>query len=428
MSNSFLDTIILAQKQGKTRGIPSICSAQSWVLRAALRTKYPHLLIEATCNQVNQFGGYTGMTPAKFVAYIQQLAREQGYPLAQITLGGDHLGPNVWQHEPAAKAMAKAEQLVHDYVAAGFSKIHLDCSMKLGDDGDGPLDGEIIARRTARLAQMAEKTAANMGRQQQLRYVIGSEVPVPGGATEHEEGVAVTAVPDVEQTIAETREAFRQAGLDTAWERVIAVVVQPGVEFGDDFVLTYDPTDAQELSLYIETQPLVYEAHSTDYQPPAALRNLVQDHFTILKVGPGLTFALREAIFALALMEKELLPTAEQSYIMETLDEVMVARPQHWQKYYHGDEREVAFKRKYSFSDRIRYYWPEPAVQQALQKLLQNLHRTPIPRSLLSQFLPQQFHKVQAGLLPITPHALIYDKIQEVLTAYAWATGMEAGV
>ena len=49
-------------------------------------------------------------------------------------LGGDHLGPYVWRAEPADEAMAKARDLVRDYVAAGYTKIHLDASMRLGGD------------------------------------------------------------------------------------------------------------------------------------------------------------------------------------------------------------------------------------------------------------------------------------------------------
>lgn len=69
----------------------------------------------------------------------------------------------------------------------------------------------------------------------------------------------------------------------------------------------YHREEAQTLSRFIEAQPgLVYEAHSTDYQSREALRALVEDHFAILKVGPALTFAFREAVFALAAIEEVL--------------------------------------------------------------------------------------------------------------------------
>ena len=414
----YLDEILSAQKRGAGRGIFSVCSAHPYVIRQTLKvcqTFKASPLIEATCNQVNQFGGYTGMKPADFVDYVRGIAEQNNYPFENILLGGDHLGPSVWQDEPAEIAMQKAAALVHDYVEAGFVKIHLDCSMRLEDDPAGVLDVEVSAQRAARLAGIAEGVG-----QGKLRYVIGTEVPVPGGATEHEEGVAVTKVADARQTIEVTREAFCRAGLESAWERVIAVVVQPGVEFGDDFVLPYRPEAAKELACFIETQPLVYEAHSTDYQTRQALRNLVKDHFAILKVGPGLTFAFREAVFALAMMENELLPAHERSNIISLLDEVMLERPEHWAKYYHGDEREKAFKRKYSLSDRIRYYWTDAAIRRAFEKMMLNLDRNPLPAALLRQYVPDVY-ATNAKACSFKPEQILLTKIQSVLEDYAHA-------
>jgi D-tagatose-1,6-bisphosphate aldolase subunit GatZ/KbaZ len=424
MNNSgthIFDALIDAQKCGEPQGIPSICSAHPWVLKAAMqhaaRTGTP-LLVEATCNQVNQFGGYTGMTPAVFHRYVERIAAENSFPVGRILLGGDHLGPSAWQDEPAGQAMQKSAEMLRDYVRAGFVKLHLDASMKLAGDGDGPLAPEISAGRAAALASAAE--AARGLDAPAPRYVIGTEVPVPGGAKEHEDGVAVTTVDSVRQTIEVTRQAFYRQGLEAAWERVIAVVVQPGVEFGDDFVLEYQPEAAHELSRFIESLPgLVYEAHSTDYQSRAALRRLVRDHFAILKVGPGLTFAFREAIFALAAIEDAMFPASECSNIVAILDRAMVARPEYWHKYYHGTAEQQSFARKYSLSDRIRYYWPMPEVQGALGRLLANLSLKPIPYPLLSQYLPAQYMRLGCGVLQSTPQAILLDKVTAVLEDYA---------
>jgi D-tagatose-1,6-bisphosphate aldolase subunit GatZ/KbaZ len=430
----YLDEIISAQKHGEARGITSICSAHPWVLKAAMQKETLRdseslrvKLIESTCNQVNQFGGYTGMTPADFLRYVRGIAEENNFPVENIILGGDHLGPSVWQNEPAESAMQKSMVMVSDYVGAGFLKIHLDCSMRLGDDPAGALDVEVSAKRAAGLAKVAElSVGAGLVPARLPRYVIGTEVPTPGGAQEHEETVSVTKVKDVEQTIQVTREAFYRIGLQSAWERVIGVVVQPGVEFGDDFVLEYQSDKAKELSRFIESQPMVYEAHSTDYQTRDALKNLVRDHFVILKVGPGLTFAFREAIFALAMTEDELFPKDARSNIIRALDDVMVQHPEHWQKYYRGSEEEQAFKRKYSFSDRLRYYWPHPQVGAALEKLLRNLYEKPLPLSLpaqLGQFSPLQYERVRRGEIAWTPEAVIMDYIQTVLRDYEAACG-----
>jgi D-tagatose-1,6-bisphosphate aldolase subunit GatZ/KbaZ len=417
---NYLDFILAAQKIGEPRGIVSVCSAHPWVLKAAMRQMAGgYLLVEATCNQVNQFGGYTGMTPTGFVSYVQGIAAENELPLTKLILGGDHLGPNVWQNETAKGAMQKSLDMVRAYAQAGFTKIHLDASMKLADDVPGALAPEISAQRAAQMAKAAEDAAPDAS---QLRYIIGTEVPVPGGAHAHEESVSVTKAEDARQTIAVTREAFLKAGLSSAWERVMGVVVQPGVEFGDDFVLEYKPEAARELSAFIESEPhLIYEAHSTDYQIRDALRNLVRDHFAILKVGPALTFAFREAVFALANIEKEMFSAEVCSNVPQTLNEAAMRRPEYWKKYYHGNSEEQAFKRKYSLSDRIRYYWTDAEVQSALAHLLRNFGVRPIPLTLISQYLPNQYNPIRAGELRNSADSILLARVQNVLADYQFA-------
>jgi D-tagatose-1,6-bisphosphate aldolase subunit GatZ/KbaZ len=428
MSIEALDDLIRKQKRGEIRGIPSICSAHPTVLQAAMRravqTKTP-LLIEATCNQVNQFGGYTGMKPMDFVSFVKQLANENGLPANQLILGGDHLGPSVWQAEPEDSAMNKSEQLVREYIHAGFRKIHLDASMKLADDDvSRPLDVEISARRTAHLAKVCEEAYAKFPGTNAPRYVIGTEVPVPGGAKEHEEGVSVTTVDAARQTIDITHDAFLHAGMESAWERVIALVVQPGVEFGDDFILDYQPDNASALTRYIENESrLIYEAHSTDYQTRESLRDLVRDHFAILKVGPALTFAYREAVFALAMIEKELIARDNCSDLIACMEEVMLRDPGFWKKYYPGNPEVQAFKRKYSLSDRIRYYWATPKAKEALEKLITNLNNFPAPLNLISQWLPVQYRRIRSGELENSPMAIIQDRIDDILCDYQFACG-----
>jgi D-tagatose-1,6-bisphosphate aldolase subunit GatZ/KbaZ len=425
---NYLDFMISSQKHGKVLGITSVCSAHPYVLEAALLhglSSAPHqpVLIEATCNQVNQFGGYTGMRPVDFVDFIYGIADQVGFPRQDLILGADHLGPLVWSNEPAAKAMQKAKELVREYVCAGFGKIHLDCSMPCADDQQLPL--EVIARRAAELAAVAESECAEGG--PLIRYVIGSEVPPAGGAKTGEDPLAVTNPVSAAETIAVTRRAFSDHGLESAWERVIALVVQPGVEFGDEVVHEYDRAAAVGLSQFIETVPgLVYEAHSTDYQTRTALRSLVEDHFAILKVGPGLTFAFREAVFALAEMEEILVGRDRSCHIRDALDGVMVENPAYWQKHYAGTPEQQKFARLYSFSDRIRYYWKFERVQAALEQLWMNLGDRAFPLSLVSEYMPRQYEKVRRGEIQNRPSSLLLGKIRDVLNDYAFACGPDS--
>ena len=428
--------LVAANRQGTAVGLCSICSANPYVLEATLQKAVRDetiVCVESTSNQVNQFGGYTGMTATGFRDFVAAHAAAAGLADDGVLLGGDHLGPYPWRHEPADTAMANACELVRSCVAAGYAKIHLDASMRCADDPGAeaaPLPEEIATQRTAELCAAAETTAAQLpaGSPSPL-YVIGTEVPTPGGEEAGQAGPSVTPVADVEHTLDLTRDAFRRAGLAGAWQRVVAVVVQPGVEFGDASVTAYDRTAASGLSAFVKRQPrLVYEAHSTDYQGAEALLHLVEDHFAILKVGPWLTFAFREAVFALEEIEKEVLrggPGAQPSRLRDVLDAAMVQHPEHWAAYYSGSPDEVRRKRAFSYSDRCRYYWPRPEVQGALAGLLRNLSERPIPVVLVQQFLPESAGAVQEGRLPAEPAALIHHHIERVLDLYAAVCGDE---
>jgi D-tagatose-1,6-bisphosphate aldolase subunit GatZ/KbaZ len=428
--------IIAEHQAGAPRGIASVCSAHPAVLRAAAchaAAIGAPLLVESTSNQVNQHGGYSGMTPAGFAASLHGVAADAGLPSARVLLGGDHLGPYPWRAHPAAEAMRQADELVRACVHAGYTKLHLDASMRCADDEGTAPSHEVIAERTADLCAAAEDAWRTRPAADGVPvYVIGSDVPAPGGETGDDGGPAVTAPDAVTWTLDVTRRAFIRRGLAAAWERVIALVVQPGVDFGGDRVWEYDHDAAAPLSRAIAAQPrVVYEAHSTDYQQPDALRRMVEDHFAILKVGPALTFAYREAVFALAWMEREWLGGgAELSDVPAAVDRAMAAEPREWAGYYHGAEDEVACARRYGYADRVRYYWNVPEVQAALARLFRNLNGangTRLPLSLLSQFMPVQYARVREHRLRRDPAAWIADHITDALRPYTAACRMETG-
>jgi D-tagatose-1,6-bisphosphate aldolase subunit GatZ/KbaZ len=428
--------ILEENHQSRPIGIYSVCSANRFVLEAGMiqaKRDDSLLLIESTSNQVNQFGGYTGQTPLQFATSVRELARTLEFPSENVVFGGDHLGPQAWRKEGAESAMQKARGLVRDCVLAGYTKIHLDASMHLvGDPGDSnrPLSDEIVCERAADLCLVAEQAHQAMkdGSPAPL-YVIGTEVPIPGGEQLGTLVPEMTTVESVEQTLRLARRAFYSRGLQAAWERVVAIVVQPGVEFGDSSVFAYDHKKALALGHFIERSwHGVYEAHSTDYQTAAALRQMVKDHFAILKVGPWLTFAFREAVFALAAIEEESLGElsgAQTSKIRKELELAMLRDSSHWKGYYHGDESKLLLSRKYSYSDRSRYYWPQAPVASSLDRLIDNLRAHPVPLGLLSQYLPVQADRIHEGAIENDPHTLIRDKVLEVLSKYSFACGMQ---
>ena len=430
MNSSPVQQIVEAHRRGERVGLYSVCCSHPTVLRAALKVAAQYgtpLLVEATSNQVDQFGGYTGMKPAEFRDYVHRLAQEQDFPAQRLVLGGDHLGPNAWQAQDGATAMAHAEVLIDAYACAGFHKIHLDCSMRCADDAP-VLSDEIVAERAVRLAAVAEQAAARAGLPPPV-YVIGTEVPVPGGEASLEQALAVTAPQAAARTLEVHRRAFAEAGLHDAWQRVIAMVVQPGVDFDQANVQHYNAAAAGELSAFVAGQPgLVFEAHSTDYQRESGLHQMVRDHYAILKVGPAATFALREGFMALCLIEEALLGKDKASRLMDVLDEVMLAKPKHWHKHYLGSPQEQRLMRRYGLSDRCRYYWGEPEVAAAVSRLFANLAGRSIPLPLLSQYLPEQFLAVLQGELAAEPQALVEHKVGRLLGQYARACSANTAV
>lgn len=387
-----IDLLSLAadRRKGRVHGITSVCSAHPVVLRAALRFAARHqstVVIEATCNQVNHRGGYTGMQPADFAALVRRIAAEEACPDDLILLGGDHLGPNPWRGQPAEAAMAEAEAMVGTYVAAGFRKLHLDCSMGCAGEAEA-LDDAMTAARAVRLAAVAEATARAQGLAPPV-YIIGTEVPPPGGADHVISTLDPTSPQAARQTIAVHRKVFAEAGLSDAFARAIGLVVQPGVEFGNHNVVTYDPGRSGPLTALLTDEPqFTYEAHSTDYQGQAALTALVRNGFQILKVGPELTFVLREALYALDLIASDLIPGYGDRPLMRAMEALMLTEPGNWQRHYPGSPEDQRLLRHYSLSDRIRYYWTDPRAQAAVDRLLTALKGRRLPLPLIWQHLP----------------------------------------
>ncbi|MDF9838746.1 MULTISPECIES: class II D-tagatose-bisphosphate aldolase, non-catalytic subunit [unclassified Breznakia] len=432
MNENPLKQLVAKQKANQPIGIYSACSANKYVIEAVIkRGKQDNscVLIESTANQSDQFGGYTGMKPIDFRNFVLDVAKQYDFDERKLFLGGDHLGPLTWTHLNEKEAMKNAEDLITHYVMAGFTKIHIDTSMKVADDDPNErLSDEVIAKRGVYLASVAEAAYKELLKENpnavQPIYIVGSEVPIPGGVQGDGEGMQVTRVEDFKATEAVFEKAFKETGLESAWQQVIGFVVQPGIEEKDAGCTEYDRKKAKDLMASIDEYPnLIFEGHSSDYQTKEKLKELVEDGVGILKVGPGLTFMVREALFALAHIEEELFYNTDvkTSNFINVLDEVMLEDPSRWQKYYTGSENEIRIKRKYSFSDRSRYYMQNDKVEASIRVLVENL-KDGIPLNLLSQFMPIQYTKVREGLLDNNPEDLIRDRVINTIDEYLYAT------
>lgn len=430
MENNPIRTMVTKRQLGIHCGVPSFCSADKIVIESVLEQAQrfdDFAVIESTSNQVNQFGGYKDMTSQDFKEYVYRIADKIGFDREKVILGGDHLGPLPWADRPAAEAMENARELVRQCVLAGYRKIHLDTSMMLGDDDTSVrLSDDVIAERGAVLYKAAEEAFEEIKKDAPDAphpvFVIGSEVPIPGGSQEEEDSVTVTDPDAFENTLLAYKKKFSEMGLADAWDHIIAVVVQPGVEFGDEGIHKYNREDARKLChRLLEYPDIVFEGHSTDYQPPKLLREMVEDGVAILKVGPALTYALREALYALSMIEKELIPERDRADFIETVEYEMLKEPKDWIKHYHGDDYQQKIKRKYSFSDRSRYYTSLPGVANAVRKLFSNLDSVDIPLGMLHQYMPLQYPKVRDGMLALKARELAKDNVKILVEDYNYA-------
>lgn len=409
-----LRQIIARNRAGEPVAIPSVCTAHPEALEASLtlaETLDQPIVVEATSNQVNQDGGYTGLRPAEFISFVKEIAAKSHVRHERILFGGDHLGPQAWHKLPAEQAMDKAHRMVADYAAAGFTKIHLDCSE--GCQGEpAQLPDEITATRSAALAATALK---HTPAPDQLLFVIGTEVPPPGGARTDDHGDITPTTPDsAKSTLAAHRAAFQAANIPL--DLIGGLVVQPGVEFSPMEVhhlpLSRDPG---LLTALADWPNVCLEAHSTDYQHPDAYPRLAELGFAFQKVGPALTFAWREALYALDTIRAQN-GWAKGRSLPDTMEEVMLQNPAYWQAHIHGSDQRL--QRHFGLADRIRYYWPDARAQAAVDRLLTDLQDKRLPDPLLlAHFREGEIAIARSSPYPL-PRALALARVQTALRPY----------
>lgn len=430
--NNIVYDMITDYKNGVHIALPSYCIGNQRVIEAILKyysDKKDYVLLEATANQVNQFGGYTGLKPADYKKMVFSVAEQIGFNTKRILLGGDHLGPLVWCKEPEAVAMQKAVDLVTMFVRAGYQKIHLDTSMRLGNDPvDKPLSTETIAKRGALLFKAGESAFLKLKEEQPDAvhpvFIIGSEVPIPGGASGQDtKTLSVTRTEDFISTVDAYEKEFKKHGFEDAFKHIVGVVVQPGVEFDNDGVVEFVAEKARALSETIsQYKRIVFEGHSTDYQTPYSLRKMVESGVFILKVGPALTFAYREALTG---MEKILNEINGYHGFSDALLAAMNDNDANWHNHYVNNEKNLQIYQQYSFSDRCRYYLGVTSVKESIEELKDKFNKSTIPLFLVHQFLPFQYCKIRDCNMKLSFDTIVDDMVSLVLDNYRYASGID---
>ncbi len=416
-----IQSVIEQNRDGATIGLPCFCTANEMVLRTLFECCATHdvpAVIEASSNQVNQDGGYTGMSAADFSQWIGLLSAEYGVANERLVMSGAHLGPRPWSHLSPKDALDKTKNLVKDFAAAGFRKIHLDAPVACNEEQQPDL--QTLATRTARLCEIAEKHSPHPD---QLVYVLTAPMTEPAFesnfSTEAHRAPPATNAEQLNTTLAAYQEAFIKQGLRHAWTKVVSIDAYLGIGFDHFSVHPLRENPIRRLSTEImKHDGLSLSATSVDYQSSRNLSTLVENHVVFLKTGPELTFRMRESIFALATIAQQIAVT-DTPDIIAVIDSAIIEHPADWAPYFTGD---IAIRKQlhhYSFSDRLRYYWNFPDVRSQLLKFISSLDTIKLPEALVSQhFLAKEF-----GTLDIPASQLIHGNVKQSIYRLYQASG-----
>lgn len=375
--------IVESNRCGEQIAIASWCTAHALTLRAILdahRDDDDPILIETTGNEVNQFGGSSGMTPATFRKLVENTADEADVDARRIILGGHQLGPGPWKNRSASAANGLARDMVRAYVEAGFTKLHFDASVACSDESE--VSERTSAERVAGLCAAAEGARTKRA---PIAYVLEANARRGARRTVARDALSVTRPDDVVRSVDLHRAAFADHGITDALKRVIALVVQPGHAYGNSTVVPFDMKKRATLNrAALKIPGLAFEAHSADYQREASLALLVASRVAILKVGPELAFAFREAIFAMAEIEIRL-EGRQRSGVISVLETAMDENVEQCSSQAPTEANERV-DRLFDLNDLARHSWSDPRVIAALKLLFANIDSGPVHPGLISQF------------------------------------------
>ena len=310
MTQNPLHDIATGSTAAGPSGIPSVCSAHPLVIEASMRATLPTslpLLIEATCNQVNQDGGYTGMTPEDFRDFVERIAAENGFPRERIILGGDHLGPNPWKHPSAEEAMAEGRG--DDRAPSRPRASPSSTSTAAWAAPASPRRSGRRDRRPRRAPGRCGRIRA-AGRQTSLSRSTSSAPRSRSRAAPSQalDELEVTTPEDARSTVQSTKRPSRRLDSRTPSPESSPPSSSPA---SSSAAIMSSPTTQQgpgpERRAEGHARPRLRSAFHR-LPDPCQLADLVRDGFAILKVGPGLTFALREALYGLDRIAEELFP------------------------------------------------------------------------------------------------------------------------
>jgi D-tagatose-1,6-bisphosphate aldolase subunit GatZ/KbaZ len=353
----------------KFKSLPSFCTSNFLVLKILIKfckkKKLP-LLIETTSNQVNQFGGYTNLTPKKFIKKILLDLKKEKFNRKLFFYGGDHLGPLPWQKFGQLKSLERSKKLIKSYIDSGAQKIHIDTSIKLRHDKN--FSKKEILKRTQNLFNNL-----NLDKINNIFFVFGTEVPFAGGGIKKNQSAAKFSA---KSAINESDFVKKLLLKKFNYNKYFALVIDTNMEFFDRKIIKPNLKNLTEIVKYSKKKNFYFEAHSTDYQSLNTLKKLVKNNFKFLKVGPELTHYLLKSLFLMEQFENEHILKKNRSFFKQKLINEVLSNKTHWEKYYNEKDSTVVEKILKGKLDRARYYLNTTKVNESIKLLEKNINFT----------------------------------------------------
>ena len=391
------------------KSLPSFCTSNFDVLKVLMIfSKYHQLptLIESTSNQVNQFGGYTGLKPLQFKQKVDKLCKSVKLPSKLLIIGGDHLGPLPWKNVNKKSAMKNAKILVKKCLNAKYKKIHIDTAIVCRDEKN--IDRNIIVNRCEEILKSLTKNDLK-----NVFIVVGTEVPFAGGG-DHLKPV-ITKLESIKKEYLLYSKIFKQKKI--LKKKPFALVIDPGIGFNNLAITTTNLFGFRKKNSFSKKNNFYFEAHSSDYQSRTDLKRLVENNFKFLKVGPELTYIYSKSIFKMQSIEK-LIYTKKLSDIDSVLLSEMNINKKYWKSYYKGPKKKIDFLLFNSYLDRSRYYWNKKKVINSKKILFKNINKLNENLFLRSFNLTKRKLKIKKLLKLSNTDFITYLFLEKVFAKY----------
>jgi tagatose-1,6-bisphosphate aldolase non-catalytic subunit AgaZ/GatZ len=356
---------------GPRRTLLVVCPNSEAVIEAAVsaaaRNESP-LAFTATLNQVDEDGGYTGMTHRELAELVQEKVRELAFD-GPVSLAVDHGGPFLkdrhriegWSAEAALSGVRDSFAAA---IRAGFDLIHVDCSIDPeAPDRASPVS--VIAERTAALIADAETFRESEGFGP-IAYEVGTE--------EHSAGLADPAA--FRDFLRHVRDELDRHGFSG-----VPLVFAVG-DVGTDLHTTgFDPAAAGRLAGAAGEFGCGLKGHYTDnLEDPAGYPAA---GVAAANVGPEFSEREFEGLMTLAEREAAEVEAGRLAWGSGMEDALIraVVDSGRWRKWRLAEEKGLDFealspeRRAWMIRTGSRYVWTAPAAAAARERLYENLRR-----------------------------------------------------